>query len=262
VWFNSGSSNADVLIDLATQAVHRLAIVRVTCSAAACGASARERGVVAGTTVAVGDDGTSLIVSDTSLAIYKSIADLMNGENEVTLDRLMTPEPGELIAPSRNVTLVLGNPKELSGEIIAGIIHEPVRLNMDSSGVAVAMTMNNNLRLVTDEPSVTRFWDCPVGVLDGRAECEVYNAPRELPRSRPVDMSDTDCGIVISRGGWTWLLRRNAKTQDVFRADGIAACRDGQIQAYRGRHIVNIDPKRDAVTNAKQGMSVIRSEAP
>ena len=262
VWSNTGAANADLLIELATQAIHRLAIVRVTCSAGTCGASARERGLIAGTTLWVGDDGTSLVLSDTSLTMYKSIAELMNGEGEVTLQRLTSPGQEELAAVSRNATVILSNPSELSGEIVEGQIHQRMRLTMDIPGTGVAMMMNNNFRILIDTSSGTHFWDCPSGVLTGSSQCEAYTAPPELSRARPVDMSDTDCGIVISRGGWTWLLRRNAKTEDVFQADGIAACREGQIQAYRGRQIVNIDPKRTPVTTTQQTGSVALSEAP
>src|SRR5215467_3135477 len=65
-WFNTGPASADLLINLAPQSNHRLAIVRISCSSGTCGASARERGLVAGTKLWVADDGTSLVLADTS----------------------------------------------------------------------------------------------------------------------------------------------------------------------------------------------------
>jgi hypothetical protein len=65
-------------------------------------------------------------------------------------------------------------------------------------------------------------------------------------------MSDTECGIVISRGGWTWLVRRNAQTQDIFPAEGIAGCPNGEIVAYRRGHISYPAPKREPLTSKQQ----------
>jgi len=94
--------------------------------------------------------------------------------------------------------------------------------------------------------------------LSGKAECTVYQAPPQLPRSVPVSMSDTECGIVISRGGWTWLVRRNAQTQDVFRAEGIAGCLNGEIVAYQKGHIFYLAPRREPLASLQQTVQLER----
>jgi hypothetical protein len=257
-WFNTGPSSADLLIELAPQTNHRLAIVRITCSSGTCNASARERGLIAGTKLWVADDGTALLLSNTSLTLYSSIKDLMGGNGETTLPRLTNAAPDELGAPSREVTVLLTNPGALSGEMVEGKNHSRMRFKMDNSGPAVALTSNNNFRIVTDGSSDTRFWDCPSGLLSGKAECSVYQAPPQLPRSVPVSMSDTECGIVISRGGWTWLVRRNAQTQDVFRADGIAGCPNREIVAYQKGHISYLAPQREPLASLQQTVQLDR----
>ena len=57
-------------------------------------------------------------------------------------------------------------------------------------------------------------------------------------------MRGTECGMVITSGGTTWVVRRNGGSQDLIPAEGIVHCTAGQIIAYRGRHIDYLTPKR------------------
>ena len=251
LWSNTGTASADLLIDLGTKTSHRLVIVRVTCEHGQCGASERERGLIPGTQVTVADDGVAILLSDNSITRYASIADLMNVTAETTLPRLTRPEQRDLVAPSINATLIVTNPETLTGEAIEGPDHFKMRLQLDQPGTADALILGSDLGLVIDAARV-QYWDCPSNILSGSAECTVYSAPATFPRTLPVSISDTECGIVISRGGWTWIVRRIAKNQDVFRADGIAGCRNGEIDAYQGRHVTYIEPKRASLTVSQQ----------
>lgn len=260
VWSNSGAASADLLVELAPETNHRLVIVRITCERGQCNAEARERGLIGGTKISVADDGATLLVNDKTITRYGSMADLMNVTKEVTLPRLTTPQKNELVAPSLSASLILANPESLDGELIAGSEHSKVHMHVDSSGTAVAMNINSDLEMVLDDSSGTRFWDCPVSVFNSAAECTVYSAPAALPRAIPVSLSDTDCGIVISRAGVTWLLRRNAESQDVFPADGVASCPNGEIAAYQKGHISYVAPKRDPITHVQAKAAFDRTE--
>jgi len=244
-WSNTGNANADLLLELAPKSNHRLAVLRVNCSTATCWVEARERGILSGLTVWIADDGTSILAADTSLSFYPTIRDLMNNANESIVPRLTPRAPDELISPSRAATLILSDPEHLSGEKFEGPKHDRIHLDLGSPGTAVAVMMNNNVRMLVDDPTATKFWDCSEDLIsNGTSHCTVYTAPPELPRERPVNMSDTECGIVVTRGNRTWLLRRVAKTQDVIEAEGIVDCRGTDITAYEKNQIRYVTPKR------------------
>src|SRR5262249_671685 len=137
--------------------------------------------------------------------------------------------------------------------------HTRIRLRLATPGTAVAAIINNNWRIVVDDPGKTRLWDCPPALLNGKAECTVYTAPGELPHA-PASINDTECGIVVTRAHRTWLVRRNAGTQDIFDADGIAGCREGEILAYTRGHIAYLTPKREPVTRSRQTAQLERIE--
>jgi hypothetical protein len=260
VWSNTGTASADLLIELATESNHRLVIVRVTCERGQCVATARERGLIAATRLTVADDGVAILLNDTTITRYSTIADLMNVAKETTLPRLTATQANEVVAPSLNASLILANPQMLTGEVLKGSEHFKIRMRVDPAGTAVAAILGNDLEMVIDAEVNTRFWDCPNSVFDAAADCTVYTAPSTFPKTLPVSLSDTECGIVVSRGGWTWLLRRIAKSQDVFQAEGVASCPNGEIAAYAGGRVSYIVPKRDRITEAQARASLDRVE--
>jgi hypothetical protein len=260
VWSNTGAASADLLIELAPETNHRLVIVRVTCERGQCVATARERGLIAATRLTVADDGAAILLNDTSMTRYSTIADLMNVAGETTLPRLTAAQADEVVAPSLNASLLLANPQSLTGEALKGPEHFKVHLRVEPGGTPAAAILGTDLEMVIDDAENTRFWDCPSNIFDAATDCTVYTAPSALPRTLPVSLSDTECGIVVSRGGWTWLLRRIAKSQDVFPAEGVASCPNGEIAAYAGGHISYIIPKRDPVTKAQARASLDRVE--
>jgi hypothetical protein len=221
-------------------------------------ATARERGLIAETRLTVADDGAAILLNDTTITRYSTIADLMNVAKETTLPRLTASQANEVVAPSLNASLILANPQALSGEALKGPEHFKVHMRVEPAGTAVAAILGNDLEMVIDDAEKTRFWDCPNNVFDAPTDCTVYTAPSVLPKALPVSLSDTECGIVVSRGGWTWLLRRIAKSQDIFRAEGVASCPNGEIAAYTGGRISYVGPKRDQLTEAQARASLDR----
>ena len=252
VWSLTGPASADLLIELAPEGNHRLAIVRATCTVSACSTTTQERGLPAGARLFVSPGGSALLLTDDSLTNYDSIADLMRNTGARRTPRLSPPSKNELVGQSRDTTIVLTDLKSFSGEMIEGKNHSLFHLTLDAAGDPVAVAWSDGLQLLVDGAGRTQLWDCPASVLKGSAECTAYTAPSSFPRAGPVTIKDDECGLAMSRSGWTWLVRRIARTEDLFPAAGIVRCGANETVVYRARQIASVKPASRSVTSERR----------
>src|SRR5262249_2950522 len=70
VWFNTDIAGADLLIELSSPASHRLTVVRVTCESGGCRTTSQDRGVPGPVSVSVSDDGSAVLINDSTIMHY------------------------------------------------------------------------------------------------------------------------------------------------------------------------------------------------
>jgi hypothetical protein len=255
VWSQTGNGTMDLLIELTPESNRQVSLVRVRCAAMSCGTTTQERGIPAGEKLVVGEDGSVLLIGNKNLDTYPFVVNLMGSTPSTTL-RLTQAGPQEIAAVSREAALVISDPESFSGEVLQGPTHSRMTFTSDQLGVPVAMDMSGGLNILVDGERAA-FWDCPASILNTDTECTVYTAPAGFPRSVPASIHDTECGIVITRGDSTWLVRRNAGTEDLLNVTGIVRCDSGELLAYRGRHIAYETVRRQRV-NRDQRMLKVR----
>jgi hypothetical protein len=250
VWALPGRASADFLLEFAGDSGHRLAVLRVYCAEGGCRTTIQDR-VLPAAKLVVNADGTAVILDDKNFVVFRSIADLMR-DNGATVARLSPPQENELLAQSRDGTLLIADAQTWKGEWIEGNAHSRLTLNADDHGIAAGLAMADGVRLVEDVADGSRLWDCSDELFKGKAECTVYRAPQGFPRSGAVSMTDDECGIGMHRGDRIWLVRRNARTEELLDADGIAQCSGNAILLYRGRHLQYVRAVRQNVTSERR----------
>jgi hypothetical protein len=259
VWSKPRKITVDLLIEFAPEANHRVALMRMTCSNKTCRSTAQERGIPQAARLSVGDDGSAILVDDKALVTYDSVADLMSGAERKT-ERRSPASSDELVASAREAALVI-NRESLSGEIVEERLHAGITFSFGKPVQPAAVSINNGVQFVVDDKDRTELWDCPWSALKEDSECVVYKSPAEfkVPTSfevAPMVIHDTECGLTISRSIWTWVVRRNARTEDVLVATGIVSCDIGALLTYIDRHIVDQSPKRQPVTSETRQLKV------
>lgn len=254
VWSRSGRDNADLLIEFAPQTNHRIAIIRVKCTEKSCRTTSQERGLPPDLALYVNDDDAVLLAGESSFTIYSSIADFINSKGDA-IPRMSARTGDELAATSRDTTLILSNPRAWSGELVDGGSHTRVQLKSETGDTPSALAVSGGLQLVADGGGHTRLWDCPASVLKGSGVCSVYTAPAGFPLAGLTSLTDDECGIAIHRDGAVWVVRRNARTESIVAASGIARCNAGEIVVYRDRRIQFLIFTSQAVSAERRTMS-------
>ncbi len=254
IWHLTGRASADLLTEFDPESNHRLAIIRANCADGTCRTTTQERALPQARLV-VAAEGHAVLLNDEHFVVYKSIADLMR-DSGTKIPRLSHADSNELLAQSATATLLISKTPTISGEVIREKSHGRVEMPVD--GAAAGVAVSDGLQLVVDEAGRTRLWDCPASVFDENSECTVYTAPQDFPRAGPVSITDDECGVAMHRSDWIWLVRRNARTEELLQAAGIAQCGATEIMTYRARHIDYVVPKHQAVVSERHTLRLVR----
>jgi hypothetical protein len=249
VWSLAGRASADLLVEFAGD-THRLAVLRANCAEGGCRTTTQERTLPAAK-LAVNADGTAALLDEKNFIVFRSIADLMR-DNGATVARLSAPRQNELLAQSSNGTLLIADARTWEGEWIRGNGHSRATLEADHGTAAGIAMAGAGVQIVEDVADGSRLWDCSAELFKGKTDCVVYRAPEGFPRSGAVSMTDDECGVGMQRGDRLWLVRRNARTEELLEADGIAQCTANMIVLYRGRHIRYLPAAHKIVTSERR----------